>query len=601
MAQGQSQELFRAVLASIVEAGAGRAITVGRDHRALLTVMERRALEACGGLAPWASHVSTLSRSLSIDPGEAEILLSSLAGRGLLFGTDAIRAAAGTCPSEDAACIHDIAIFTHHRPESLERCLKGYLENLLLYDRRSCRVVVWDDSTEPGFVSATRAAVQALGAATPLRVVYADIAARARFCKRLAETGVPPDVCEFALLPRPRLTGPGANRNAALLDNLGRLSLFVDDDTSALSARHPEAENGLLICGHDDPREVRFFADRREAVDASSWLGLDLVGAHERLLGKSLRRCVLETAPDGLAYGDVCGHVLAAASSPDARVAYTMPGKIGDCGRGSAAWIAAALSRPSHGANTTPEGLFAGPELPREVREASKRAAVVHDVGCMATVLGLDGRLALPPFLPHCRSQDAVFGLLIGRSMPEALVGLPNYSVLHDAAPGRRYPSRQALRFWNVVAALLGAVPPAMIEGCGPAAVQRRLGRWLDEAGSMTTGDFRRFVGRALPQHYGWQLRRAAAQLAPGGTIPPALRRQLARSFEEISNLAVEGAPTAPLEFLGMGAGAWDAARREVRDFGRLLMHWDEICRTTRKLYSGGLGLTDAATAAAAG
>jgi len=571
-------ELFRAAPLAFLPIGEEYVIAqagpMGGAPRTLLTGVERRVLGICSALAGFEEHAAVVAGRLGIGESEAADQLRSFAARGLLLGTGRLEAAFALNDSEPKP-LAEVAIFTHDRPQAMVRCAKGYLENLLLYERREACVTVWDDSEEAASSAVASAQVGWLAEATPVRVAYVNLAARRQFFRHLVERGIPAEVLEFGFFPREGRVSPGANRNAALIDALGRRVLFVDDDTSALAARHPDMDPGLRVCGHDDPREVRFFRNRREAVEASNWLGFDLLGAHERLLGRSLGGCM--GAAEGVTrLGDVCGHLLADAGSAHAKVAYTMPGKIGDCGRGSAAWIAAALDRARPNSGGFAEGLFAGDEPPREIREVTRFAAVAHDVGCMATVLGVDGRLPLPPFLPHFTSEDVIFGRLLHLTMPQALVGLPGYSVLHDAAPGRRYPRRQMLLFWSAAAALIGMCP---LESADPLTCQRLLGRWLVEAGTLDDEEFRRVL-RQIERHIS----------RPAG-LPAALLGHLRRQFEGLAEMATRGDARPPLEFAALGERAWASVRRELRGFGQLLVCWGEICARTRELYGEGVTL----------
>jgi len=121
-------------------------------------------------------------------------------------------------------------------------------------------------------------------------VRYAGRAERRAYAGRLSRLGVPADVAHYALLGDAAVsfTG-GANRNAALLETVGKHLLMADDDTIALTAASPHATDRPLIAGHTDPTDIAFF---------------DSGGAPRRRLGQrstcSRKRAAFLVLPPGI-------------------------------------------------------------------------------------------------------------------------------------------------------------------------------------------------------------------------------------------------------------------------------------------------------------
>jgi len=58
---------------------------------------------------------------------------------------------------------------------------------------------------------------------------------------------------------------------------------------------------------------------------------------------------------------------------------------------------------------------------------------------CMSTVLGLDHRSPLPPFLPIYRGEDALFSFLIRHCYAESYLGYVPWAYLHQPEQARHH------------------------------------------------------------------------------------------------------------------------------------------------------------------
>jgi hypothetical protein len=573
-------DVLRAAAIPIIDTGDGRAVAVFSSKTIVLSHSERQIVGICRDLDTWDRHISSVSNQLHLEPTSAYESLEALVKCGILVSSvvpaNSFNARFGT-----NKLLNHISIFTHHRPDALKECIDSNVANLLRYSHRETHIRVWDDSVEPQLASATEQTVQAIAKSSLVPISYVNPQAREIFCEQLATRGVSEDVCRYALLPRSGCRSIGANRNAALLEDIDLLCLFLDDDTSALSALHSDSSRDMLVGGHEDPREFRLFASRREMIDSLSWADIDIIDQHQRLLGKSVKECI-NNDRQNVIFRNTCAHgLISAGPDSDPNIVLTMPGKAGDCGRSSSAWLVGALAR-ANGSFGEFEERLASEKLPREILEVSKNTAIVHGIGCMATVLGIDGSASLPPFTPHFRNQDGVFGLLLRHTIPHALVGLPNYAAFHNADERRCYGPKHDVGFADLIICIVNACPKILPSA---AADLKSLGHWILEVGSQSTEDLQHMLGHWLTNYYLQPLRQFQSQLSRHGVHPPRISEFLSCQYDNLFSLATNRDSHLPTEFRQNGNGAWDDVRKELRQFGELLICWRDIVEATRDLH----------------
>jgi len=362
--------------------------------------------------------------------GSLDALLSSLVRSGALRSrSEVLHRILEVPPEPPPPPISALTWVTRDRPQLLRRSVESAIANLRLHGRR-VDLKVYDDSGDARARQGTRAMLVELGRREGFAVHYAGAEEKREFAAALQARadGVAGEAVEFALFD-PLALGytPGANTNAVLLDSCGQLIVHADDDTVFRFASLPEAGAGLRFSSAADPTEVRFSA-AVELRDA------DILAAHEALLGRAVADCLRRN--DAAADFDPVSPELLPRLEAGAGVAVTMVGVCGDSGLGSAQfvlWLGGASRELAWRSERHYREALDG----REILRAADRPTLGSSAFLMSMHLGLDNRLALPPFLPVLRNGDGLFGQLLKQGRPSALTGYLPLAIAHLPAEAR--------------------------------------------------------------------------------------------------------------------------------------------------------------------
>jgi hypothetical protein len=471
-------------------------------------------------------------------------------------------------PSVRPAVVTSVCIVTRDRPFELGRCLAGLVDHLRVHARHP-RIRVFDDASDPRASEACRALVSARALETCTEMEYVGYTEKRWLRQALIEGDVPADVVEFALFGSPvfqrRL---GANRNAILLLTAGELSLSVDDDVEWRLAAPPEPRDGIGYFSGYDPSEYWFFSDRAATLAALRFVDVDLLGAHERLLGP------IAAAPKP--YG------------PDGRVVGTITGIAGDCGMDTPRW--AWLSGPSWHRLTATAMAFQSAFRSREVLKVVDRGTVSDGRFCMAPCLAVDNRAPLPPFFPSGRNTDGVFGATLRTCFPDAYIGHLPVAVLHSPSPPREFAAHAMQRHALVpeVADLLGLCLRTLAGGRapdGPVDRLRHVGVALRQIGEQHPDDLDAFLHQRLALSLDATLAEVdrIGRLRPG---PPYWTEEIGAFAASLEEARARQRPLLPRNLLEGHEPA--VVRRAlgdlIRDFGRLLEWWPDMMRIAQTL-----------------
>ena len=289
----------------------------------------------------------------------------------------------------ETPAIEAVVILACDRPDHLGRALESVAGG-------EVEVVVMDDSRDPANVEKHRALAKAAGAR------FGGPTEKRAYAGRLASAaGVELRRIEEALFGVNDAFRAGVNRNAAYLDQVGRLFVSMDDDTVARVAPSPNLSEALEIRSKGDPTEFWFYGTDDEALDRE--LSPRMLDVHARALG-------LRDGPR--------------------RVAVTACGVAGDSGMGTTAYYASRTG-------DTRVRLLEDYEINRLTRSVFRSAPhlVLTDATfLMTTCVGFDTRELLPPFFFAGRNSDGTFGVTLRAVTPHLIAHLP-YAIEHRPDP----------------------------------------------------------------------------------------------------------------------------------------------------------------------
>lgn len=573
-----------------------RAFPIDRRH-ALLTSPALDAVKPVIGAVPAilaacavprtleAHEAAVLARVPGADVSFVRSTLDSLVRAGLLSPSP--QAGASDGPS-----IHPIttaAVTTADRPDRLERCLNALLEHLTTRGRR-LRVLVADDSHDAGNQAQNENIGRSAAARFGCRVDYLGSREKAALRERLAAVGTNQTALAYAFPSASPLPSPGANRNAVLLATAGERVLLLEDTTIAKPWRGSGTKEGLDLCGHADPRRHRFFETRAAALPEGAAEDLDLVMAHETVIGRPLSALV-HGANGFCDTGSACMHVLAKAVETDAhaRIRIAMSGVAGDAGLDCPYRL---LLRDG-GWKTdmrADRDVFDAALTFREMERIVDRLSVTHDPGCELYCAAIDNTTLVPPFFPIGSGGAELFGLMLAACDSDALFAHLPVGIVRDTPctadyEGSTIVSASTLRITDLVAAILSTcwMPPFR------AAVPERLRRMDEHIQAITAldpGGFRDAIRAVIIERRAQELLRIESMEVPEAGFPPFWNAALARYRATVLEVLEDPTFCCPVEIhrIPDPTECLEVCRVWLDDFAALLHAWPDLWRAAREI-----------------
>lgn len=535
------------------------------------------------------------------DQSQSEILLEKLqefAGAGLLI-SDAEMLPKRELPLEVEECIVTIGVLTHNRPELLARCLTSYIESCNKHGRVVDFVVV-DDSDEQSVREENRRLLRSLKDKHYVQIMYAGLEEKKRYAEQLlAASDLPEDVVNFALFDVEDCGYTvGANRNALLLHTIGDLFFSVDDDTVAKLASTPEANsNQLHFFSESDPTDFWFYKNREAVLETIKIHDEDILSPHEKLLGKSVDRCINQT-PE-INFDQASPQFLRELQSNSGHVRITMTGLYGDSGMFSPSWQLR-LTGDSYLRLTESQSTYDLAFNSREVFRAAKHTTISSGDFCMGYAIGVDNRTLLPPFFPVFRNEDGLFASTLKLCFDHAYIAHLPWAIMHVPQP-RQYSEADRWEkpflhtMYDAVFASLQSFsyPQGMMNAEDRL---RALGQHLMNLGNSSLAAFEEFV-----RIYQWHVRSTnvgllEAELANRKEAPEFWSRDVAKYIERLRRSLTDEVYKPPCDLLERRSvdEARTLTQRLIFNFGKLLYWWPEMIATAKTLHANGTRIASA-------
>lgn len=517
-----------------------------------------------------------------------------------------------------------VGFLTRDRVDRVTRALRSFHENARRHGRHPSFVVA-DNSEAFSTQAACREALSALraGDPEPPEIRYVGLREREAFVDRLAGLGIDPDAARFGVLD---VTGcgfaAGANRNALLLAAAGERFLSVDDDVVCALARSPAPVPGVeLFSGGGDgyenynPADFWFFPDRAALERAVPPEDADALGLHEPLLGRDLGAALSQVAGEAVALGRCAPALLDRVIAHGGQARVTLAGVAGDIGWYAPTWLLL-LTGASRERFTGSEAAYLSACASRRALRVVPRPTITDGRFFQSTLLGLDNRVPLPPFMPVQRYEDGVFRIALRTCFEDAYFAHLPWAAFHDADEGRRWSREDIWRTaaWIRTGELMVhcvrsyAPPPgADVEGRF-----RSLGAHLVSLGELPAADFRTFVRSRLVAQKTRYLEHLEALLQEHGDAPAYWARDLRRHVMTVRDALRTDAFFVPRDLVvsrqaagpegrhhGGDAAPGDRtldeaqaiAQQLVRGYGALLRLWPDLVAATRELRARGVEL----------
>jgi hypothetical protein len=372
-----------------------------------------------------------------------------------------------------------------------------------------------------------------------------------------------------------------------LLDTAGGLSVHTDDDTVCSVGRLPGAAAGLSISAAADAHEYRFMDTMDEALAGVDAVNVDLLAAHEWVLGRTPAECVAAALSRGQAVeitGDArCVRI---ASNEEARIAITLPGTVGDCGGPAPQGTRALVHGPTFEWLVADEARYASRLVSRRLSKSPARYTISTGAHFAAISFGVDARALLAPFAPVQTAEDTLFGAVHGYTSPYSLSAFIPYTVVHDPDGARPNPAwplsfvHLANEVMRQMVQRFAPVWPAAV----PADALEALGGYLRSLGGLAPARFRSFVeGQAraamIAEAAQWE-----SVLAQRPDTPAFWKDSVRDLVARRRAWALASTPASPCDLPGSAPERQALFQSIVQRYGELLACWPAIARAAAEL-----------------
>lgn len=496
---------------------------------------------SCSEFKPLDQHLASYAEKHGWHPLQLDALrqhLPRIIEGGVLVSSAQLHARCAAMPAGSAPPpISAIGFPTGgDRGPLLARAIESFAANLRTNGRRADFIVA-DNSTRPEHRAAIRAKSEALGRALDVPIFYSGETERRRFAEALVRrSGCRPDSVEFALFdPLGIGFSCGANRNALLLHEAGRMLCSIDDDVICRLAEPPvQRDARLSMFSNTDPFSRWLFADRDAALAAGRFVDRDFLAAHEDLLGRGVGSIFSgDIGEHDIDLTDAGDDLLRRLELGDARVRTTFLGHLGDPGIPSSCYFLY-YERENLRRLIKSEAHYRSVFGSRSVL-TSVPARTIGDASVSpGMAMGLDHRELLPPFFPVLHAEDFAFGATAWQCCPGAVVGHQPLTILHEPTPGKSIlqpsdlgPENRVVifEFAHVLTRLILDFPPAQRASAAERTIA--LGRHLTALASQPAGDFMEALRETVLQHESEKLGYLETLLADEPDAPDFWRHDL--------------------------------------------------------------------------
>ena len=483
--------------------------------------------------------------------------------------------------------ISSVGFITRDRIDSLKCSLNSFVKNSVRYGRKN-EFVVMDGSENVEIRDKHRELLHSVKKRHNIEVLYAGMEEKLEFSKALCRKGFPPDIINFALFDT-EMCGhsTGTNRNALLLDTIGQTVFSVDDDTVCQIAPSPDTQNSLAFTSRTDPTVMRFFPDRKTALQSVCFKERDILALHEKWLGHHLNDCISTDSKNTEIDFNRMRYDLYRRLHNNGKILATFNGLIGDCGLGSLKYYLF-LSGKSFQNMTQSKSIYHF-ACEREVLRTVNCPTISDASFCMSYSVGLDNRKILPPFMPVNRAQDTLFGLVLWKCFAKDYIcHLPwmIYHAPHEArsfTPDSIWKSASGLRINEIIGILI----ESCVLDAGNLNEEERLcaiGRYLEELGKTPLRDFEDFARMLVWQQESAKVSYLENQLKVHKEQPDFWAKDVKKYMETLRN----SLPKMAIPYdLSNGRGEFETLNLMqclVLKFGQLLHWWPELVKAANEL-----------------
>lgn len=455
---------------------------------------------------------------------------------------------------------------------------------------REVDLIVSDSSVRVEQRSAFRERLAELRRSCGARTLYFGEEEKRRFADGLVRRGCAREAVEFALFdPCGIGFACGANRNALLLLEAGRMFCSVDDDAVCRLAAAPETPPALSFFSGSDPFTRRLFASPERALAAADWSDANFVAAHESMLGRDVGAVLGEG--DALELSLAGDELLRRLDGESARVRATFMGQAGDPGIPTSVYFLF-YDGENRRRLTASEAEYRAVLASRAVLAMAATRAVGDSSISPGLAMGLDHRELLPPFFPVLHAEDFVFGATLWQCCPGSLLGHLPFAIQHEPPPGKPLlmpsdlgPERRAVvfEFAHLLRRMILGFEPA--ERADAASRTRSLGQYLAERAAMPPRDFEELIRRETLEHESEKIDFLEEELREDSEAPDFWRRDVESYIAHVREALAFDDFDIPFDLKGTRSAAENRALMQtlIARYAALLQEWPGMVGAARE------------------
>ncbi len=476
------------------------------------------------------------------------------------------------------------------RLEMVLRCLTSFHENLRAHGREA-ELLVTDNSPSEQQTARCREALAAWQRENSTAVRFIGAAEKRALVRELTQAGAcSPEVAEFALFdPLGAGFSCGANRNALLLQEAGRMFCSLDDDVVCRLSAPPEgAREGLSFFSDGDPYSRWLFPDRGAVRAAAVPAKADYLATHEKMLGLPLSAISVA----GGDFTDAGDTLIRRLMRRPARVRATFLGHAGDPGIPSSTYYL--YYRRENRRRLTQSAEHYDSVFPSRAVIGMVEQPRVGDASISpGMAMGLDHRTLLPPFFPVMHAEDFSFGAALWQCCPDAVLGHLPLAIAHEPPEGKAILTPAGLREARpfLVFEFAHLLRRLILRADMPAAATAEhrmvhLGRYFSELGGLPAEDFLEVLRREALAEASDRIEYLGRRLAEDSETPDFWRHDVENLIDHLRESVSQDGSEIPLDLPVSRPLAENRAflQKACGEYGALLQAWPAMVSVAMKL-----------------
>jgi hypothetical protein len=553
---------------------------------------------SCEDFLPFDDHVLAYSDKHAWGPMETDALLAwlpKLQEARLLVSARDLLDACGRHPADAPPGINAIGFPTGGaRQDLLARGLASFAANAKRHGRQT-EFLIADSSLDPAHRAAFRAMASAKARECEVVVRYAGEEEKRGFAGELVRMGIAPDAVEFALFdPLGIGFACGANRNALLLHQAGRLFCSIDDDVICELFSPPMCGSKLKCFSTCDPFTRWIFEDRESSLEPAGRVDADFLASHEAILGHGLSHLATGVEVKCFDARQAGDDVLRRLWAGGGRVRASFSGHLGDPGIPTSVYYLY-LDGENRRRLTSSEAHYRAAMRSRSVFALAPCAAIGDASTSPGMAMGLDHRELLPPFFPVLHAEDFIYGATLWQTVPGSFLGHVPMAVRHEPRPGKTLLLPGDLNagcravifeFAHLIRRIILHFQRA--ESASAEIRMDNLGRHLVALAEQPARDFQEHIRAQVIEHESAKMDHLDQELRDDGEAPEFWRQDLEAYLNHVRMALTHSDFDIPFDLKG-GRSAEETrqlVQRLFLEYGRLLIAWPGMVAAAREIHS---------------